>query len=249
MIIPASGLVGRYCADPDFDMQYEPVLEDCATLGMYILMFKAPCNFECQFCFFHTLLHNRLPSTLTLEKAIEEIQGDNITSVMLSGMECTQFPQLPEIARAIKAIGKEVNIHTNGTNPDMLKAMIDEGLIDYLAMDIKATPEKYELVTGVSVDIDAITKSIEQTKRLPLYKFRTTVCRELFEIGDIAKIAEWTGGGRHFELKGYWDAPKARNRENLSAYTHEEMLVLKAEAEKYYDRVFILEGRRGLGNA
>jgi pyruvate formate lyase activating enzyme len=246
MIINATALFGRYSSDPEYDMMNEPVLESKADKAMYILMFKGDCNFKCQYCFFHAVFPHS-PQT-SIEKMVEDIQAINATAVGLFGMECTQIDYLPDVARAAKALGKEVHIHTNGSKPDMLEAMIDEGLVDFVALDIKGAPDKYELVTGVPVDLEDIKRSIALVKRLPDYKFRTAVCRELFSIEDIAKIAGFTGGGKRYELKGYWDAPKARNRENLSAYTHEEMLALKAEAEKYFDKVFILEGRRGLGN-
>lgn len=264
MEVNARALIGKYSNDKNFDMYYEPINDPKANRGMMVLMFLGPCNFKCKYCFFHNMEYQKADGT-TLEaivadidrrqadktvsaKRFEDKQRANIDFVTFSGSECTQYPYLIDIARAVKSKGVKIHLHTNGFNPDMLKAMFDEKLIDYIAMDIKANKKKYDFVTGVKVDIKKIDESITLVKtKSPEYKFRTTVCRELLEKKDIIEIGEWLVDGQWYELKGYWDSPIGRGYKQLSAYSHEEMVDMLNAVAYRFDHVTLLEGRRGIG--
>lgn len=245
MEIDAIMLMGKYSDDPDYDMQYEPTLDpEYRVKNQLILMTKGECNFKCQFCFFHNVNFLKQPN-ITLEEIEAKIPEADM--VMIAGAEPTRYDYLPEVMRAIKRHNIPLHLHANGSDPDMLELIVNEGLVDFIAMDIKAPPEKYELVTGVNVDTDKIKRSIDIVKRLPEYKFRTTICRELLNKGDIVKIAKWIGGGYWYELRGYWDSPIGRGHGRLSAYSTKDMQAFVKAIAKDFKKATLLEGRRGLG--
>ena len=114
---------------------------------------------------------------------------------------------IKDFIRKVKDLGMLVKLDTNGSSPDILKELIDEGLVDYVAMDIKQYPEKYLKTIGLE-NFDL--KEIERSKDLLLqgkvdYEFRTTVVREFHEIEDFAKIGEWIKGARRYYLQNFED--------------------------------------------
>jgi len=122
-------------------------------------------------------------------------QSDFIDGVVITGGEPTLHPHLIKIIKTIKDLGLLVKLDTNGTNPEMLKKLVNEKLIDYVAMDIKAPLEKYEEMIGTKVDTHKIKESIEFLKTNPCeYMFRTTLYpliqeKEIREIGKLLKGA------------------------------------------------------------
>ncbi|MEM1557662.1 MAG: radical SAM protein, partial [Thermoproteota archaeon] len=120
-----------------------------------------------------------------------------------TGGEPTLHRDLPDFIEKIKKIGYSVKLDTNGTNPDMLKLLMDGKLIDYIAMDVKAPLEKYDEVVKVKVDVDKIIKSIEIIKAFPEHEFRTTVLPELLSREDILNIARQLRGARRFFIQQF----------------------------------------------
>jgi pyruvate formate lyase activating enzyme len=101
-------------------------------------------------------------------------------------------------------MGFLVKLDTNGTRPDVLKKILDEKLVDYVAMDIKNTPQKYNQTTGVKVDIKRIKLSVELIKnQAPDYEFRTTVVPGLHTSKNILEIAKWLKGAKRYFLQSY----------------------------------------------
>ena len=109
--------------------------------------------------------------------------------IVLTGGEPTIHNDLPELIKKIREIGLKVKLDSNGTNPDLLRDLIDEKLVDYVAMDIKAPLEKYELLTGVPVEVNKIKRTINLImQKAPDYEFRTTLVPGLLTLDDIRKI-------------------------------------------------------------
>jgi len=110
---------------------------------------------------------------------------------VVCGGEPTIHNDLPNFCRKIKEAGFLVKLDTNGSNPDMIEELLDEHLLDYVAMDIKYPLEQYRIVSGVELDITLYQRSIELIKtRLPDYEFRTTVIKGIHSEEDIKKIGE-----------------------------------------------------------
>jgi pyruvate formate lyase activating enzyme len=115
---------------------------------------------------------------------------------------------LPEFLSEIKARGFAVKLDTNGTNPEMIFGLINDGLVDYVAMDIKNSPEKYPLTTGIQdLDVTPIRESADLLMRGQLpYEFRTTVVQEFHTAEDFCRIGEWIRGARAYYLQSFIDS-------------------------------------------
>lgn len=159
------------------------------------VLFLFGCNFRCDFC------HN--PELLDAEKAKEnkthteeEILNhlnENLgflDGVVITGGEPTINQDLPEFIKKIYEVGLKVKLDTNGTNPEMLKDILDKRYVDFVAMDIKCGFENYEKITCSKVDIETIKKSIDLVKKFPNYEFRITIAPGITK-DDIVKIGEY----------------------------------------------------------
>lgn len=174
------------------------------------VFFYGGCNFRCPFC------HN---GDLVLQKTAEEISEDEAISkikkkkhlyegIVLTGGEPTMVPNIAAIIREIKSqTGLPVKLDTNGTAPDKLEALISEGLIDYVAMDIKTSLMKYPglFATKDEALVDKIKQSIEilKNQKKIQYEFRSTVYPPLFEESDLGGIAELINGAEAYYLQQY----------------------------------------------
>jgi pyruvate formate lyase activating enzyme len=171
------------------------------------VIFLPGCNFRCPMCQNYRLITN--PGELEnvpLERILAFLvkRRDFIDGVVITGGEPTICADLPNFCRIIKNSGFLVKLDTNGSNPAMLKRLIDEKLIDYVAMDIKSAldPEKYRKAAGADVEIGNIMESIELLTRSGIdYEFRTTVVPSLNDVEDIRQIAKSISGARKFVLQ------------------------------------------------
>jgi pyruvate formate lyase activating enzyme len=192
-------------------------------------IFTAGCNFRCPFC------HNS--SLVVRAGEVDEIPMESFLSyiskrkglldgVAITGGEPLLNPDIDELMRKIRAEGLLIKLDTNGAYPDRLEALLDEGLVDYVAMDIKNTKEKYALTAGLdeSFDISTIERSIDVImKKAPDYEFRTTVVRELHTPEDLVAISEWITDAKNYFLQKYVDSGDIL-AEGFSAYSDGEML-------------------------
>ena len=171
-------------------------------------LFASGCNFRCPFC------HN---SSLALSNAdpidheeifnfLEKRKG-LLDGVCISGGEPTLHTGLFDFARKIKAMGYPIKLDTNGTNPDTLQSLIENGLVDYVAMDVKNSPHKYPATTGVqAVNFDDLNKSVAIIKKSGIpHEFRTTIIKEFHTEDDMKYIADMLSGCDGYYLQKYVD--------------------------------------------
>ena len=173
------------------------------------IIFTAGCSFRCPFCHNATLVKGEgdVISEEEIFSYLKKRQGI-LDGVVITGGEPTIQKDIKEFVSKIKAMGYKVKLDTNGYHPDKLKELLDVGLIDYVAMDIKNSKEKYALTTGVpNIDISRVEESVELIKNgnVP-YEFRTTVMAELHQTQDIVAIAEWIGGAKKHYLQAFKDS-------------------------------------------
>ncbi len=177
------------------------------------VIFTRGCNFSCPFCHNgHLLLNfNRAQNeVIEMERIaafLEERKGF-IDAVVISGGEPTLNPGLPEVIRQIKTMGFLVKLDTNGTNIDMLSHLLEEKLLDYVAMDIKAPLEfkKYHEASGrlSNTDFFNIRASINLLMQADIkVEFRTTVIQELHSYEDIEAIARYISGAQLYSLQQF----------------------------------------------
>lgn len=176
-------------------------------------VFFGGCNFRCPFCHNASLvLGEKLADSPTMQKEdffkFLELRRGILEGVCISGGEPTLYPKLPKFIKSIRDMGFLIKLDTNGSNPDMLESLILDGLVDYVAMDIKNSPEKYAETVGVSdYDISPIKRSAEILMRGKVdFEFRTTLACPLHTEEDMHAIGEWLSGKEKFFLQTYIDS-------------------------------------------
>lgn len=173
----------------------------CSTI------FLAGCNLRCPYCHNKDLVAgaSRLPGVpLTEVRTVLLRRRGFIDGVCITGGEPTLTPALPALARAMKDLGMKVKLDTNGTNPDVVRNLLDEGLVDYIAMDVKAPRWKYQTVTRVPVDLQALQATIGLLMASGVeHEFRTTVVPRLLTETDLHSIGEWLDGAGTYVLQQF----------------------------------------------
>lgn len=174
-------------------------------------IFTAGCNFRCPFCHNAPLVtHIDDSCDITTEEIfafLKKRQGI-LDGVCVSGGEPLVQPDIAEFIREIKALGYHVKLDTNGSFPEKLKELVDEGLLDYVAMDIKNSARKYGETIGIDgYDPARILESVDylMTNVVP-FEFRTTVVREFHKKTDFEDIALWLQGDEKYFLQGFEDS-------------------------------------------
>ena len=174
-------------------------------------VFLTRCNFRCPFCYSKELVLEeeiKKQPQIGIEdffSFLEERKG-MLDACVVCGGEPTLNPDLKKFLKRIKEAGFLAKIDTNGYLPEKLKELIDEKLVDYIAMDIKAplNEEKYSRAAGVKVDIERIKKSIELIKNSGIdYEFRTTIVPGLHEKEDIIEMAKAIGPAKRYFLQSF----------------------------------------------
>ncbi len=170
-------------------------------------LFTGGCNFRCPYCHNADLvLRPGSLSTLSLESFGEFLDSRQgwLEAVCVTGGEPLMHADLATLLGQIKARGLFIKIDTNGSFPLQLKELIEQGLLDFIAMDIKAPLENYAHAAGVSVDIQAVSESITVIRNSGCrYAFRTTVVPGLVNEDDVAEIAYMLEGVEHYILQPF----------------------------------------------
>ena len=157
-------------------------------------VFLGGCNFRCPFCHNGQLLEDA-PAIMEPEELLAFLNGRRgiLDGVCITGGEPTLTPDLPEFLRQIREMGYLIKLDTNGYRPDVLKALVGEGLVDYVAMDVKNSPERYGETVGIQgLRLDKIEESIRflMTGEVD-YELRTTVAEPLHDEGSVQNMASW----------------------------------------------------------
>lgn len=195
---------------------------------MACILFTRGCNFRCPYC------HN---AELVLGGG-ERFTEDEIISflekrrtlldgvVVTGGEPLLHAKELLPFLQKVKKLGYSIKLDTNGAFPEALQTFIDAGVLDYIAMDIKNSREKYSLTTGTTVDVSAVERSVEIVKRFPSSEFRTTLVKPFFEEADLREIGTWIKGARHYFLQNFKDSGSLLGENQMSEYS-------KSEIEKF----------------
>ena len=158
-------------------------------------VFLQGCNFRCPFCHNSDLLGNDGPEPIPVETLLAFLKKrvGLLDGVCITGGEPTLQKDLPDLLRQIKALGYRIKLDTNGNRPDVLKALVAEGLVDYVAMDIKNCPARYGETAGVSrLELEAIEETMGFLMAGNVdFEFRTTVVAELHRAQDMKEIGQW----------------------------------------------------------
>ena len=206
-------------------------------------VFTAGCNMRCPFC------HNKdlvfIPDNFTYTDPddildfLSKRQGI-LDAVCITGGEPMLQPGLLDFVKQIKELGYMVKVDTNGLMPDKLKQLVESGCVDYIAMDIKNSFDKYEATAGL-VNGENMVKQIKKSINYLLsgvvdYEFRTTVVRELHTREDLISIARYIKNAKNYYLQQFVDSGKCI-QEGFTSYTKEEMEDLLTELRKVNENV------------
>jgi len=172
-----------------------------------IVLFVAGCNFRCGFCHNPELVYNRKNLPKYSDQEILDYLNKRkkiLEAVVISGGEPTIYKKLPVFIKKLKNIGFLIKLDTNGTNPSMLKQLINDKVIDYLAMDLKGPLAKYQLITKNNLNFKNITTSIDLiiNSQLP-YEFRSTVLPYFHQEEDIINMAKLITGADLYYLQSF----------------------------------------------
>ena len=172
-------------------------------------IFTGGCNFRCPFCQNGDLVLN--PGSIEGEDenkvlAYLKKHKNMLDGVCITGGEPTLQHDLYDFIARIKALGLLVKLDTNGYNPAALSKLLNDKLVDYVAMDIKNSKEKYSATAGVEVDMSQITQSVDLLMHSGIsYEFRTTIIEEFHDEDDIRRIGEWIKGAKMYRLQRFID--------------------------------------------
>lgn len=190
-------------------------------------VFLAGCNFRCPFCHNASLVTHIDPRNEIKEEEVLNFLKKRrgvLDGVCVTGGEPLLAPQLEGFLQKIKEMGYLVKLDTNGSSAGRLKYLTELGLIDYVAMDIKNSPEKYGMTIGIDgYNTENILQSAEclMSGKIP-YEFRTTVVREFHKREDFEAIGRWLRGARRYYLQTFVDSGDII-QPGLRAYTKEIM--------------------------
>ena len=205
-------------------------------------VFTGGCNFRCPFC------HNA-PLVLLEDEALAE---DEVLSLLqkrrglldgvcISGGEPLLQPDIGDFMKKLRAMGYKIKLDTNGSFPQKLRALVEEGLVDMVAMDIKNSPEKYAETVGVpGFDVGPVKESAAFLMEGRVdFEFRTTVVRPLHEAEDFEKIGRWLPGAPKYYLQQFRDSGALLAAEGLGAYTEEEMQIFAEAAKPFIPHTYL----------
>lgn len=193
-------------------------------------IFTGGCNLRCLFCQNSSLVEGLIPEIKEEDvlSFLEKRKG-LITGVCISGGEPTLQPDLSDFLREIKGMGYDVKLDTNGFEPQVLRNLAAEELVDYIALDIKTSKSGYRALCNTDIDLDKLDESVGLIKDglFKNYEFRTTVVAEYYDRQVAADIGEWLSGARMYYLQNFVDsnttfvgrgALHGQTREEIEAY-------------------------------
>ena len=206
-------------------------------------IFFGGCNFCCPFCHNGDLvLSSNRPAAFSPEEILAYLEKRKkiLDGICITGGEPTLEKDLVPFLINIKELGLSVKLDTNGYRPDVLKDLCRQGLIDYVAMDIKGAPKRYATICGrEQMDFSRIESSISFLREGTVdYEFRTTVTKELHPKEDFPAIGTLITGAKAYFLQGYQNSPQVI-RPEFTAFSPEELKEIRQFLQNYIPHVEI----------
>ena len=208
-------------------------------------LFTSGCNMRCPFCHNTPLVKGTAEESYEEEEIFSYLRKRQglLDGIAITGGEPLLQKDIVSFIRNIKQLGYKVKLDTNGSRPEILKELIELSLVDFIAMDIKNSKEKYSLTSGVEINISDIEQSVNIIKESSIpHEFRTTVVKELHTEDDIETIALWLGKAEKYYLQQFKDSGDILC-EGYSAHSAETLHRMMEIAQKY---VLLCE-TRGIG--
>lgn len=199
-------------------------------------IFTRGCNYKCPYCHNPSLVIDDNNQSLSIEEVLTFLNKRKglLDGVCISGGEPLLQPDLKEFIGKVKAMGYLIKLDTNGSLPDKLKELMDLGLLDYIAMDIKHTPDDYNRAIGMTqININGVNQSIKYLMESGVeYEFRTTVVKGIHEPKDFTYISHWISGAKAYYIQNYKQpescvADFTNSNQHLESFTVDELECIK----------------------
>jgi pyruvate formate lyase activating enzyme len=210
----------------------------CATV------FLQGCNFQCSYCHNPELVNPQFFQPCLSEKEVLDFLKERrgkLDGVTITGGEPTIQNDLASFIKKIKKLGLAVKLDTNGSRPQVIQALLDEKLLDFIAMDIKGPLDKYESIVDAAVESKEIEKSIKiiLKSKIP-HEFRTTIVPSQLASKDILKIAKLISGAKRYALQKFIPGKTLKNKfSEEKTSSPEELEKMKKRLEKEVSSVVI----------
>lgn len=202
---------------------------------MACTLFTPGCNFLCPFCHNSSLVTDIDEHFIKAEEVLRFLSTRQgiLEGVCITGGEPLLQKDIEDFMREIKDMDFLVKLDTNGSFPHKLEGIIEEGLVDYVAMDVKNSPEFYaETIGKTAFDLSSVNESVELLKegRVP-YEFRTTVTKNFHNLKSLLEIADWISGCDSYYLQQFVNSGQLID-ETITGYTDEELKALYREVKR-----------------
>jgi len=205
-------------------------------------IFLGGCNFRCPFCHNSPLVKENINDpTIPFEEILKYLEKRKgiIQAVCVTGGEPTITRELKEMLVEIKKRGYFVKLDTNGTNLFVLKDLLESNLVDYVAMDIKNSLNKYNLTTDSKIDVNIIKNTVDYLINSNYnYEFRTTLVYEFHTEEDIVQLGKLIKGAKKLFLQKFVNNDNCINN-SLSEVSHEKAILFKNILDSYVDEVYL----------
>ncbi len=207
------------------------------------LLFTQGCNFRCPFCHNKDLLENNKPDMSVSEEEVFNYLKKRkgiLDGVCITGGEPLLQKDIEAFIKKIKEMGFKVKLDTNGSCPATLKKLIENNLLDYIAMDVKDDFNSYDKTSGIAmINIENIKKSIAIIENSNVeYEFRTTVVKELHNYSHLANICEYIGKNAKYYIQNYRDCDTVLES-GLTGFSETELLDIEKKLKVTYPNVMI----------
>ncbi|MCD8481811.1 MAG: anaerobic ribonucleoside-triphosphate reductase activating protein [Verrucomicrobia bacterium] len=202
------------------------------------------CNFRCPYCKSAELVEPACFGPVIPEEVVMEFlrnKGNNLEAVVITGGEPTIHKELPAFIRRIRHLGLLIKLETNGSNPEMLRELMQEGLLDFIAMDVKAPSANYAQVAGRRVDTELIRDSIWAIKNSNIrHEFRTTVVPGMHTLRELREIGDMVHGCDAYAVQDFVSsAPLRRELAGLAAFPRKPLEDLSRYMERRVEKFII----------
>lgn len=210
------------------------------------ILFLKGCNFRCPYCQNSELIDYKIDDNYILKEEVFDFlkkrQGV-LDGVVISGGEPTVNKDLPKLIKEIRDLRFKIKLDTNGTNPQMLKELLEDGLIDYVAMDIKNVPRKYLETAGLSEKnqqiLENVQKSIDILKKSKInHEFRTTIMKKYHNIEDLEEINKLIGKDEKYFIQNFEDSEYVLDH-NIEPFSEKELKEIKNKLTKNFQKTSV----------